>query len=79
MAAGEALLESSGLADGEGDELILAELVKTLKVSSDFSSQLALKTILDSSAAQLSLNIQTKVAQISEEVAEQLVLSLIHI
>ena len=38
MAIGEALLENSGLADGEGDELVVNALVNSLKTSSDISS-----------------------------------------
>ena len=51
MAVGEALLEGSGLTDGAGDELIVAQIVNTLKTSTDINSAAAIKTILDSTIA----------------------------
>ena len=55
MALGEALLENSGLADGEGDELVVAALVKSLKDSSDISSLGVISNIL-TEAINLSAN-----------------------
>jgi len=79
IAVGEGLLEGSGLTDGEGDELIVAELVNKLKVSTDISSKASLKAVIESATSSLSTDIQTKVLNLSEEVSESVSNSIANI
>ena len=72
MAIGEGLLEGSGLTDGEGDELIVAELVNSLKASTDFNSASAIKSILDASTINLSDDIKAKASGLAQNVADSI-------
>ena len=72
MAVGEALLEGSGLTDGAGDELIVAQIVNTLKTSSDVNSAAAIKTILDSTIANVADEVAAKATTIAQSVAESI-------
>ena len=72
MAVGEALLEGSGLTDGAGDELIAAQIVNSLKTSTDINSATAIKTILDSTIANVSDEVAAKATSIAQAVAESI-------
>ena len=72
MAIGEGLLEGSGLTDGAGDELIVAELVNSLKASTDFNSAAAIKSIIDSSTINLSDDIKAKASGLAQNVADSI-------
>ncbi|MFL2692612.1 MAG: hypothetical protein ACJ0G1_02725 [Gammaproteobacteria bacterium] len=74
MAIGEALLENSGLTDGEGDELIVAQLVNLLKTSSDFNSATAIKGVLDTAISALDAEIQSKASSISNDISTSIAL-----
>jgi hypothetical protein len=75
MAIGEALLEGSGLADGQGDELIVEELVNSLKISTDFNSATAIKSIIDASVINLSDDIKAKASGLIQNVADSIAIS----
>ena len=72
IAIGEGLLEGAGLSDSAGDELIVSQIVNTLKTGTDISSATAIKSIIDTTSAGLSDDIKTKVGALSNNVAQSL-------
>ena len=72
IAIGEGLLEGAGLSDSAGDELIVQQIVQTLKTGTDISSAASIKSIIDTTSAGLSDAIKTKVDVLSNNVAQSL-------
>ena len=72
MAVGESLLEGAGLTDGEGDELIVAQIVEALKTSIDISSTSAIKSIIDLSTTSLTEVGAARVQELSAATSESI-------
>ena len=71
IAVGESLLEGAGLTDGTGDELVVTQLVNSLKSAEDISSETVITEILTNSAAGTS--IATRVAELASSVSTSVV------